>query len=286
MSATPTIGRPVAAPPTDPARTYEAYYGPAIFEPLSDHTITLAAPGPGERVLDLACGTGIVARRLVRAVAPAGHVVALDRNPAMLAVGREALAAADGAGATVEWREGDAVHATYPTELDLVVCQQGLQFFDDRVAAARRIVAALRPGGRAVVACWRGLDVHEPYRRFAELERPHLEAFGITVPWEDLVAPFLLGDADELRSLFAEAGAADVQVHRRSIVARFPEPDRFLERMEHAYAAVIPRFADDPDAFARYLAAIDDDARPLVDELRDGDHVVVPMHTNVAVITT
>jgi SAM-dependent methyltransferase len=275
-----------ATPATlEPARAYETYYGPAIFEPLSEHTVALAAPRPRERAFDLACGTGIVTRRLARAVGPAGHVVGLDRNPAMLDVARTELARVPGPVAPVEWLEGDAVTTTYPDGLDLVVCQQGLQFFPDRAAAARRIVAALRPGGRAIVACWTGLDDHEPFRRFAEIERPHLAAFGLDVSWDQLVAPFSLGRASVLGRLFVDAGAATVQIHRRSIEARFADADRFLERLELAYAAVVPAFVEEPATFARYLDAIGQDAAPVVEELREADEVVVPMHTNVLVAT-
>ena len=99
----------------------------------------------------------------------------------------------------------------------------------------------------------------------------------------DLTAPFSLGDGDELRNLFAEAGFSDVDVVSRSIEARYATPDRFVERLEFAYAAVVPQFAEDPEAFAAYLEAISRETRETVERYRQGDWIVVPMHTHIAI---
>jgi SAM-dependent methyltransferase len=263
-----------------PAEDYQSFFGPAIFEPLTEHVLAVADPRPGEDVLDLACGTGIVTRHLARAVAPDGRVVGVDLNPAMLEVARSIVHD----GVPVSWRAGDAVALELPdAAVDLVVCQQGLQFVPDRAAAARELRRVLRPGGRAVVATWRGLDVHPLLAALADAEVPALEAVGVPADRKDLEAPFSLGDEGELRSLLVDAGFSDVSVLRRSIEARFAAPDRFVARMERAYAAVVPRFVEDPDLFVAYLDRIDRETRDLVAAHRDGDVVVVPMHANLAV---
>ena len=87
--------------------------------------------------MDVACGTGSVARHVAPLVGAEGKVVALDISPEMLAVARGLPAPA---GATIEWREGNAIALTVPDDaFDLVLCQQGLQFFSDRAAAVREM---------------------------------------------------------------------------------------------------------------------------------------------------
>jgi SAM-dependent methyltransferase len=165
----------------------------------------------------------------------------------------------------------------------LATCQQGLQFFPDRLAGTRELRRVIRDGGRAVVAVWQGLDRHPLYAALAEAEAPHLAAHGVEVSHEELVQPFSLGDPDVLRDLLSEGGFRGVEVVECSIAARFPDADRFVERIENAYAAVVPAFMDDPDAFASYLAGINRETKEIVEEYRDGEHVVVPMHANIAV---
>jgi SAM-dependent methyltransferase len=262
-----------------PAHAYQDFFGPAIFEPLRAHVIELAAPRRAERVIDVACGTGIVTRALAERVGPGGRVVGVDLNPMMIEVARS-LPAPAGA---IEWREGDGTALDLPdAAFDLACCQQGLQFFPDRAAGAAELRRVLATGGRAVVAAWQGLDAHPLYAALADAEEPHLAALGVEITRAELTAPFSLGDAGALRALLTGAGFGEVEIATRTIQARFPGADRFVERMEHAYAAVMPRFAADPAAFQAYLDAIARDTRPIVESHRDGDDVVIPMHANIA----
>jgi SAM-dependent methyltransferase len=261
-----------------PAEMYEAFYGPAIFEPCTRILVEHAAPRAGEAVLDLACGTGQVARRVAPLVGEQGSVTGLDLNPGMLAVARTL---APPHGAAIDWREDDAVEPDLPdAAFDLVLCQQGLQFFPDRAAALRHVRRVLRPGGRLALAVWRGLDRHPLFRALAEAEAPHLLPLGMT--FDDLAAPFSLGDAAELRTLLADAGFKSVELAERSIEARFPA-HRFIQNMELAYAAVIPKFAEDRSAFDAYLEAVEGDTAEIVQRHTRGSHVTIPMHTHIAV---
>ena len=133
-----------------PAETYEEYLAPAISTPWTRVLLEYAAPRCGERALDLACGTGSVARQVAPMVGAEGKVVALDVSPAMLAVAR---ALPPPAGAPIKWREGDAVQLDLPNgSFDLVLCLQGLQFFADRAAAAREMRRVLVEDGRVASA--------------------------------------------------------------------------------------------------------------------------------------
>lgn len=265
---------------TSPAQAYQEYYGPAIFEPLASRFLGHARPRLGEAVVDVACGTGIVTRRAAEAVGDA-QVVGVDLNPAMLEVARTVTAEA---GFEVDWRQGDATEMDLPdATFDLVLCQQGLQFFPDRAAAAAQMRRVLTDDGRVAIAVWQGLQRHPLYAALADAEVPQLARFGVPVSYQDAVAPFSFGDADELAALLHAAGFGDVEVVQDSIVARFPDADRFVERLEYAYAAVVPAFMDDPTAFATYLAAIQQGTRDIVARYREGDHIVVPMHANIAI---
>ena len=125
---------------------YERYFVPAIGLPLATELVETAHLAPGERVLDMACGTGVVARVAAEQIGPAGHVTALDVNPGMLAVARSVSRPAG-----IEWREGIAEDTQLPERTyDAALCQMGLQFFADRGAAVGELFRVLAPGGRLV----------------------------------------------------------------------------------------------------------------------------------------
>jgi len=116
------------------AERYESYFVPAIGAPIADDFIAVAAPRESERVLDVACGTGVVARLASRSVGSAGAVAGLDVNPDMLAVARKTTPP----GTSVDWYEASADAMPFPDEsFDAVLCQMGLQFMSDREASLR-----------------------------------------------------------------------------------------------------------------------------------------------------
>lgn len=139
------------SPNVIPAKAYEQYLRPAIAEPFSRVLLDRAAPRQGQRILDLACGTGIVARRAAPMIGIEGRGVALDISPAILDVARALPAPA---GAETEWLRGDAIALDLPDKaFDPVLCQQGLQFFSDRKAALREMRRVLAVDGHAVFWC-------------------------------------------------------------------------------------------------------------------------------------
>jgi ubiquinone/menaquinone biosynthesis C-methylase UbiE len=147
----------------DAANPYEALFVPALFRQWASKVADTAAIHRGQRVLDVACGTGILAREAASRVGAAGHVVALDPNPGMLAV---ATRLAPG----VEWREGVAESLPFPDgSFDAVVSQFGLMFFRDRRQALREMRRVLAGGGRLVVAVWISLDEIPAYASLVTL---------------------------------------------------------------------------------------------------------------------
>lgn len=276
MSDTPTAL-------ADPAQSYHDYYGPAIFGPLADKVVAVHSPPESARVVDIACGTGILTRRVAAIAGRGAAVVGVDINPAMVRLARS-LPHSDGA--PIDFRIGDGTSLDIEDDrFDVAYCQQGLQFFPDRDAGAREMRRVLRGGGIAVVAVWQGIDRHPFFAELIHIEEPRLDEIGAGVDRDDAVAPFSFGDPDALRTTLLDGGFRRVEITTETVHARFADADHFIERLEHAYAAVVPAFVADPEAFERYLDAITDDARDLVATHRDGDHVVIPMHANIAVAT-
>ena len=143
--------QPVSLYSGSPGDIYERLLAPAIFASWARALVALAAVQPGERVLDLACGTGLVARAVATQRGGAGPVVGLDRDPGILATAR-----AVAGNLPVDWREGDAAALPFANgAFDVVLCQQGLQFFPDKRAALGEVRRVLAPGGRVLLSVWR-----------------------------------------------------------------------------------------------------------------------------------
>src|SRR6478735_390970 len=145
---------------------YERELIPAVFGPWAPILIQLADPKPGDRVIDIACGTGIVARIAAARVGPSGAVVGVDLNPGMLNVARS-LENTDDA-ASVQWQEASADKLPFPDgSFNVAYCQLGLQFFADRPAALREMRRVLSTKGRLAVMVWCGIQESPGFERFA-----------------------------------------------------------------------------------------------------------------------
>lgn len=262
-----------------PADMYQQFFGPALFEPWAAVLADRAAPRPGERVLDLACGTGIVTRRVAPAVGPRGSVTGVDCSPGMLEVARRLPVPGE---AAVEWREGDAGALDLPDgAFDLVLCQQGLQFFPDRPAAAREMRRVLADDGRVAVTVWRGPEHHPLLEASTAAVAAHL-----AVPAADLDIPFSFGDAGGLRRLLEDAGFSRVDVTARTMNAFFPSAEVFIAMITTAAAAVLPAYAHvvaDPAARAALVEVSTAATSDLIERYRDGDGLTMPWTANIAV---
>lgn len=261
-----------------PAERYEEFFGPTLFGPWASVLVDRAAPRAGERVLDLACGTGIVTRRVAPAVGPAGSVVGVDASPDMLVVARRLPVPGD---VPVQWRQGDATALDLPDgAFDLLLCQQGLQFFPDRPAAAREMRRVLSAEGRAVVSVWQGVHRHPLLAASSAAVAHHLG-----VPITDVDTPFSFGDADELRRLLEDAGFHRVEVTAETLEARFPSAEEFVAMTTVAAAAVLPAYAhvvSDPAARAALIRVSTEATRDLIERHRDGEGLIVPWAAHVA----
>jgi SAM-dependent methyltransferase len=259
-----------------PPEVYERVLVPAVLQALSRRVVDLAAPRGGERVLDLACGTGIVARTVAPIVGAAGSVVGIDVLPPMLAVARS-VPAPDGA--SIEWREGDATALDLSdSSFDLVICQQGLQFFPDREATASEVLRVLAPGGRFVAAVWQGIDRQPFWEAFTEVEAANLAPLGLTR--DDVTLPFSWGDPDALRRLLTEAGFDPIELSTATIEANFAA-ETFVQDIEYPYGALVPEFLADPHAFASYVDAVREGSRDVLTRYRRDDRIVFETPANL-----
>ena len=204
---------------------YERYGVPTIFAPWADDFVDMAALQPGERVLDIACGTGIVARTVARRLGSGAGVVGLDLSAPMLAVARTA-AAADGM--KIEWREGSASRLALADEVfDVVFCQQGLQFFPDRPAALHEMYRVLMAGGRLVLSVWREIERSPGFAALAQALARHI---GLEAGAMMTSGPYALSDMQELRALIAGASFRDITIRPAVKTMQYPSSDEFVLR--------------------------------------------------------
>jgi len=159
------------------AETYERALVPAVFAAWAPLVVALADPKPGDRVLDIACGTGVVARLAADRVGSTGNVVGLDLNPGMLAVAASVASHAPATSASITWREASAMKMPLPdATFDIAYCQLGLQFFPDRSAALREMYRILVLDGRLGVMVWRGIKYSPGFGALAAALDRHVSA--------------------------------------------------------------------------------------------------------------
>ena len=252
---------------------YEAGWRDQL-EPAQSRMLDMVALQPGERVLDVATGTGIVARHVAPGVGPTGQVTGLDLNPDMLAVAR---AAAEREGVAVEWREGQAEKLPFPAgSFDLVLCQFALMFFANRHAALAEMHRVLAPAGRLALSVFQGLHQHPFYRTLDGVIQRRLGMSGV----QDI---FALGDARHLQALLTQAGCEAVEIEPASRVARFPDPEGFLAGEIDVDTAAIPSMQHlDAQARQAITALIRDDMQAPLREVTQAGHVVLSFHVHLA----
>lgn len=263
--------------PPSPAQVFDEYLGPAMFRPWAEIMIEVAEPQEGETVLDLACATGTVARMIAESGVKVAKLHGLDSSAAMLEVARERSAEA---GFDIEWAEGVCEDLPYgDATFDLVVCQQGLQFFKDREKSVQEIYRVLKPGGRLVANVWHGLDYHTFLSKLFDAVSERLGA-----PVEVVGMPFMLGDADELRRYVKAGGFASVDVVGYHHLLQYPEPQRMVQISVMGAAAAIPAFADmSPEQRAELAQGVAESLKHEIASATNGDFIDMPSATNVAV---
>ena len=201
------------------AERYERCPARYILGPWAPLLVNAARPTAGERVLDVACGTGVVARIAAERVGPSGRVIGVDLNPGMIRVARSLPAPI---GAPIEWLERSALDLRLEdASFDVVLCQQGLQFFPDKALALREMRRVLDHGGRLALSVWKGVGAYhhavgDALARFISAESAVRFCASRQVPTEE-----------DLQRLATQAGFADVEVRLHEINIYLPRLDEF-----------------------------------------------------------
>ena len=202
------------------AENYQRHFVPAIATPVAAGLLVAADLQPGERVLDIACGTGIVTRLAAERVGPTGSVSAIDLAPDMIEVAKTIPAPET---PIIDWRVGDATSLPFDdASYDVVTCQMGLMFIQDRATAVAEMRRVLAPGGRLVINT--PGRIQPPFALMEEALVEHINAdLGGFVR-----AVFSMHDPAAVADLLRAAGLRDIDAREKQATLRLPAPAEFL----------------------------------------------------------
>ena len=251
------------------AELYERYVARYILGPWAPLLVDVAHVGVGERVLDVACGTGVVARAAAERVGPAGRVVGVDLNSGMIAVARSLPTPV---GASIEWIERSALDLRLQdASMDVVLCQQGLQFFPDKALAMREMRRVLARGGRLALSVWNGIGLYNSAVGEA------LARFVSDAAALQFCASRQVPTKEELQRLATEAGFSAVDVRVSRINVHLPRLDQFT--LDHLSATPVAPLiaAAEPEAREKIGASVMKELQ----RYADGEGVTYPEETHV-----
>jgi len=239
--------------------SYDRYLGPLLFHRYADDLAARLPVSPGMRVLEVACGTGIVTERLVRRLAGRGTLVATDLNEPMIACAQARLPARAG----LEWRQADGASLPFPDRsFDVVVCQFGLMFFPDKAAGGREAYRVLRPGGTYLLTVWDTLERNAVCR----ITHETIATFFPADPPQFYTVPFSLHDVAAVRRLLEAAGFAEIRWESVETIGESPSAEDAAKGLIDGNAVLGTIMERRPEALGDIKAAI---ARNLAAELGD-----------------
>ena len=231
-------------------QAYELHVVPRLAAPLAMRLLEQLPLRTGQRLLDVACGTGIVARLAAPRVAPSGSVTGIDLDEGMLAVAR---ARAEEEGLPIDWKQADAGELPFAdASFDVVVCQQGLQFFPDRARAVREMRRVVSDSGIVALAVTGAPTAYNTALAQALTRRGHAMAA------TRCLAPFVLADPLLIRSIVSDAGFSAIDLRTEMLVRRFEPTQEWLlqESAGRPYGGLIAEMDDaDRAAMVREIAA-------------------------------
>ena len=257
-----------------PMEAYQSYMVPVEFEPWSAELLDRIRLRTGERVLDLACGTGVVARAAATRVGTSGAVVGVDVNPVMLDAARSLPSSG---GVAVEWTLARAEDVPFADgSFDVVLSQQGVQFFADRDNAAREMKRVLKAGGRVGVSVWRG---HRHQSVKGAVLRALQDMFG-----PGAAVAYSFGESSELRDLLNDAGFHDVHIETVRRQMHEPSAGRMVRMLVLGASAAVPALASlDADARERAIAEVRERVDADIEAVRVPDGISYVMESNIAI---
>ncbi|MCG8435747.1 MAG: methyltransferase domain-containing protein [Gammaproteobacteria bacterium] len=251
------------------AAFYEEYFVPAIFSQWAPVIVETAGIQPGDRILDVACGTGIAARAAAAITGKKGSVIGYDLNAGMLEV-------AEKIAPYVAWRQGPAENLPYDDALfDSVISQFALMFFQDPHAALSEMYRVLKPGKRMVVAVWDSLERAPGFNTLVELLVKNCGEGAADI----LRAPFNLGDVEDILALFSKAALPGVEIKTRGGAARFPSISAWVSCEVNATPIV------DMITEQQFQQLLDSAEVELADYTNDSGEVILDLPAHLITVT-
>jgi ubiquinone/menaquinone biosynthesis C-methylase UbiE len=229
-----------------PAETYESFMVPYRFRPWAEELVARLNVNPSTRLLDVACGTGIVARVAAERIGTGATIVGIDMNPAMIDVARET---ASNQGLAIDWQVGNASELPFPDQsFDIVTIQQALQFFPDQHGALRECFRVLVPGGVIAIGVWSALEKQG-------LQQAYAEAIERVTGSPAMHAPYGKISREGLGTLLTDAGFEDVSIEEITLQVTFDDPDAFVRLMVEGTSAGVPTMQGRSDEERAEVAA-------------------------------
>ena len=248
------------------AAVYEDQKVPAIFAPLAKATLDAISLSADDQILDIACGTGIVARLVRERLGPEPRVVGTDLSGGMIAMAR---ALSDAQSQSIEWELADASDLPFADgAFSLAICQQGIQFFPDENAALKEMKRVLRSGGRAAVSVWTG-----PNEFFTALANALSANVNDEVGQRSL-APFSYNGGEKLADRMASLGFIDTSTNQISVDRVIADPRSDIPK-EILANPVGPSVAEQGDTV---MGRIVEDVIAAMRNFLSGGAIVVPQH--------
>ena len=205
---------------------YDQYLGPVLFEPYAADLAARLNPPKNGTVLELACGTGIMTRRLREKLPLEVNVVATDLNEAMLSYAKIKFPASVG----IEWKQADAADLPFAEKtFDAIVCQFGLMFFPDKEKAARETYRVLKPGGTFLFNVWDSIEDND----LPHIAHRIISEFFDNNPPNFYEIPFSFHDPESIRTLLATAGFREIRISLVPLIATAPAAHELAKGLVH-----------------------------------------------------
>jgi ubiquinone/menaquinone biosynthesis C-methylase UbiE len=205
---------------------YDRYLGPVLFDPYAVDLVSRLNVSADSSVLELACGTGIVTRRLRDRLGSEAKLVATDLNEAMLDYASKKFRPEE----IVEWKQADATDLPFADQsFDAVVCQFGLMFFPDKEKAVSETYRVLKPGGTFLFNVWDAIE----YNELPHIAHAIVAEFFDDNPPDFYEVPFSFHDLESINSLVSAAGFTEIQLAVLRLPAVSPSAEEAAKGLVH-----------------------------------------------------
>lgn len=228
---------------------YDRYLGPALFEPYAFDMAERLNVSEGASVLELACGTGIVTRRLRDRLPPGVRLIATDLNEAMIGYAARKFRP----GEAVEWKQADATALPFADEsFDAVVCQFGLMFVPDKERAIREAYRVLNLGGTFLFSTWDAIEQND----LAHIAHTTISTFFEHDPPDFYEVPFCFHDPEVIRSLLMGTGFRDIKLSLLTLPSISPSASEAAKGLVEGNPVIVAINERSPSDVPRIVAAV------------------------------